>query len=123
MRPTASTARGIGASLSGIGACASHCSTSDMTAARDGVSFAKHHDMIDALPSDRTDQPLRISVLPRRSRRDRSISDAHGANTPKEHLAIGSITVMDKIAWSLVPSVGPDQLPGDPFRGRKRCGA
>src|SRR5215207_2833917 len=87
------------------------------------VPFAKHDNMINALPSDRTDQPFRISVLPRRSGRGRSISDAHGANTPKQHLAIRSVAVMDKIARSLVPSAGLDQLPGDPFRGRMCRGA
>src|SRR5215204_7156277 len=77
--------------------------------------------MIDALPSDRTDQPFRVSVLPRRSGRGRAIANAHGANTPKQHLAIRSIAVMDEIAWSPVPSQGLDQLPGDPFRGRMHC--
>jgi hypothetical protein len=87
------------------------------------VPFTKYHDMIDALPSDRTDQPFRVSVLPRRSGRGRLISNANGANTPKKHLAIRSIAVMDEIARSPVPSAGLDQLPGDPFRGRMRCGA
>src|SRR5262249_356819 len=79
--------------------------------------------MIDALPSDRTDQPFRISVLPGRSRCGRSISDAHGANTPKEHLAIAAIAVVDEVAWGLVPAAGLGQLPRDPFRGRMGCGA
>jgi hypothetical protein len=55
-----------------------------MTAARDGgvVHQAQRHDRY--TPSDRTNKPFRISVLPWRSGRGRSISDAHGANTPKE---------------------------------------
>ena len=86
------------------------------------VSFTKHNDVIDTLPSDRTNQPFRISVLPWRSGRCRSISDAHGANTPKEHLAIGSIAIMDQVVRSLLPSAGLDQLPGNPFRSRMCCG-
>jgi hypothetical protein len=49
-------------------------------------------------------------------------SDAHGANTPKEHLAIGSIAIMDQVVRSLLPSAGLDQLAGNPFRGRMCCG-
>jgi hypothetical protein len=113
----ASTARGIGASLPRIGACASHCST-EVTE----VPFTEHDDVIDTLSSDRTSQPFRISVLPRRSGRGRSISDAPGANTPKEHLAIGSIAIMDQVVRSLLPSAGLDQLAGNSFRGRVCCG-
>ena len=81
------------------------------------VSFAKDNHMVNALPPDRPDQPLRISVLPRRPRGYRSISDSHGANTPNKWLTIGSVAIADEITGSLVPSAGLDQLLGDPFRG------
>src|SRR4051812_47468582 len=77
--------------------------------------------MIDTLPSDRTNQPFRISVLPRRSGRGRSISDAHGANTPKEYLAIGPIAVTHQVFWTRLPSAGFSELPCNPFRGRIPC--
>jgi hypothetical protein len=50
------------------------------------------------------------------------MSDAHGANTLTEHLAIRSIAIMDQVARSLLPTTGLDQLPGNPFCGRMCCG-
>ena len=87
------------------------------------VPFAKDNHVINAFPPDRPDQPLRISVLPRRPRGYRSIADAHGANTPNKYLTIGSIAVTDEITRSLVPSAGLDQLLGNPLRGWMRRGA
>ena len=40
------------------------------------VLFA-YHDMINALPADRTDQPFSITVLPWGARRGRPIANAH----------------------------------------------
>ncbi len=44
------------------------------------MPFAKDNDVVEALTSDGADQPLRISILPGRMRRDRSVANAHGAN-------------------------------------------
>jgi hypothetical protein len=86
------------------------------------MALAKDDHVVNAFPPDRPDQPLRISVLPRRPRGCGSIADAHGANTSDEYLTIGSITVTDEIAWSLVPSTGLSELPSDPLRGWMRRG-
>ena len=48
---------------------------------------AKDNHVVDAFSPDRTDQPLRISVLPRRPRGCGAIADAHGTNTSDEYLA------------------------------------
>ena len=86
------------------------------------MPFAKDNHVVDAFPPDRPNQPLRLSVLPRRPRGYRPISDAHGANTPNKWLTIGSVAVTDEITGSLVPSAGLSELPGDPFRGWMRGG-
>jgi hypothetical protein len=52
-----------------------------------GVLLAEHHDMVKALPSDRADEPLRMSILPWGSRCDRLIPDAHRTKTPDEKIA------------------------------------
>jgi hypothetical protein len=39
--------------------------------------LAKHKDMVKAIPPDRSDKPLRASVLPWRSRRNGPIPNAH----------------------------------------------
>jgi hypothetical protein len=44
------------------------------------MSFAEHNNMVETIPSDRTDEPLRRSVLPWRSCRDRPIPYAHCAS-------------------------------------------
>src|SRR5208337_882684 len=46
------------------------------------VGFAEHHEVIQALAPNRADQPLDVSVLPRRARRNRMIADAHRPNAP-----------------------------------------
>jgi hypothetical protein len=43
------------------------------------TALANDDDVIKTFLSDRADQPLRISVLPRRPRRDRSVANAHGS--------------------------------------------
>ena len=44
------------------------------------VIFAEHHDVVEALASDRSDQPSDMAVLPRRARRDRPVANTHGEN-------------------------------------------
>src|SRR6266571_3399172 len=84
------------------------------------VPLPKHDDMVNAFPPDRTDQPFGIGILPRRSRRGRSISDAHRANAPSEDLAIGTIPVVDEVLWSPLPTACLSELTSDPLGGRMR---
>jgi Integrase core domain len=60
-------------------------------------------DVIKTFPSDRADQPLRISVLPRRPRRDGSVANAHGPNAPDEGSAIRAVAVA---GWTTCSSSG-----------------
>ena len=53
------------------------------------VPLSKHNEMVNALPPDRAAPPLRICVLPWRSRRNRSVTDAHRADTSNEYFAVG----------------------------------
>src|SRR5215471_18722552 len=68
------------------------------------MALANDDDVIKTFPSDRADQPLRISVLPRRPRRDRSVANAHGPDAPDEGSAIRAVAVVDQVAWRLVPA-------------------
>ncbi len=52
------------------------------------VRFAQHHDMIQALSPDRTDEPFDVPILPGRSRRRWSVPDAHGSKTSRYDMAI-----------------------------------
>ena len=100
MRPTVWMARETGASVPARLIVVIQIRPQQMTE----MALAKDNHGVDAFPPDRPDQPLRISVLPRRPRGCGAIADAHGMNTSDEYLAIGPIAVTDEIVWSLVPS-------------------
>src|ERR1700730_13956531 len=82
--------------------------------------LAKHNKMVKAIPPDRSDKPLRTSVLPRRSWCDRPISDTHGSKSAENALAIGAIPIANDISRSLLPPVCLGQLTGNPFGARMR---
>jgi hypothetical protein len=44
------------------------------------MAFVEHHDMIEALPADRADQPFGVGVLPGSTRRRRAVSNTDGSN-------------------------------------------
>src|SRR4051794_25232456 len=84
------------------------------------MSLAEHHHVVETLASYRADQPFGMAVLPRRTRRGRSISNPDGANTPRKHLAINPIAVANEIGRRIFPPDGLSHLLGDPF-GRRMC--
>src|SRR6201981_3524822 len=87
------------------------------------VSIAEHNNVVKAFPSDRTDQPFSISILPRRARRRRSIANAHRSKPSDEDLTIGTVAVTNEIAGSLSPAAAFRDLICDPICGRMRCDA
>ncbi|MDT4947187.1 MAG: hypothetical protein QOH14_3920 [Pseudonocardiales bacterium] len=74
--------------------------------------------MIQALPPDRADQPLRVSILPGRPRRRWSIADAHGSETSRYGVTIRGVSVADEVSGRLLPREGLGDLPGDPVSRR-----
>src|SRR5260370_5507246 len=85
------------------------------------VSLAEHNNVVKALPSDRTDQPFGISVLPWGVRRSRPVTNAHCSNSSDEDLTIYPIPVTDHVAGSLFPTACFRDLICDPLCGRVRC--
>ena len=79
------------------------------------MPLAEHNNMVKAIPSNRTDEPLRISVLPWRPWRDRSISYAHCAEPFEDDIAIDAISIANDVPWRLLPTVSLGQLTGDPI--------
>src|SRR5262249_1236895 len=84
------------------------------------VPLAKHNDMVKAIPPDRSDEPLRTPVLPRRPNCNRPITDTHRSQPAENGLAIDPITVANDVARRPLPSVCLGQLASNPFRGRMR---
>src|SRR5437764_8154393 len=57
------------------------------------MAFAEHKDMVETIPPDRTDEPLRISILPWRPCRARTIPYAHCSKTPDDDITVDAIPV------------------------------
>ena len=69
------------------------------------MPFAEHNNMVKTIPSDRTDQPLCISVLPWRARRNRPVPYAHCSKPLDDDIAIDAIPIADDVSWRLLPAV------------------
>src|SRR5207247_2428964 len=67
------------------------------------VPFPQHHDMVEALASDRANQPFDMTVLPRRVWRDRPVANAHGSQPSGDRGAIRGVAVTDEVARCLIP--------------------
>src|ERR1700680_1914086 len=87
------------------------------------VPLSEHNNVVKAFPSDRTDQPFGISILPRGARRRRSIADAYRSESADKDLTIGPVPVTNEIAGSLFPATCFRELICDPFCGWMRCDA
>src|SRR5258708_34834459 len=80
------------------------------------ASLAEHNNVVKALPSDRTDQPFGISVLPWGARRCRPVTHAHRSKSSDEDLTICPIPVTDQGAVSQLPTACSRDRNCDPFR-------
>jgi len=85
------------------------------------MPFAEHNNMVKTIPSDRTDESLRISVLPWRPRRNRSIPYTHCSKPLDDDIAIDAIPIANDILRRLLPAVRFGQLTGNPM-GARTCG-
>src|SRR5213079_1728824 len=77
--------------------------------------------MVDALASDRSDQPFGEAVLPRRAWGDGLVADAHGAQSVRDGSAIDAIPTTDQVTRRLSPRECFGDLACDPVRGRMGC--
>src|SRR5438093_829297 len=77
--------------------------------------------MVDALASDRSDQPFGEAVLPRRAWGDGLVVNAHGAQSVRHGSAIDAIPITDQVARRLSPRECFGDLACDPVRGRMGC--
>src|SRR5258706_1539576 len=87
------------------------------------VQLSEHNNVVKAFPSDRTDQPFGISILPRGAWRRWSVANAHRSKSPDEDNAIGPIAIANQIVGSPFPAESFRNLICNPFCGRMRCDA
>jgi hypothetical protein len=81
------------------------------------MAFAENDHMVKAFTSDRTDEPLCISILPRHSGRDPPVPNAHRPDTLNEAGAINAVPIADHIVRPSSPKRF-GQLLCDPFGSR-----
>src|SRR6476660_3280199 len=84
------------------------------------MPLAENNDMVKAIPSNRTDEPLRMSVLPWRSWCDRPVPNAHRANPTDKDIAIDTIPIANDILRRLLPAVCLGELTRNPLGARMR---
>src|ERR1700674_3069348 len=75
-----------------------------------------HDDVVQALPPNRSDQPLGVRILPRRLRRGRDFPNPKPSCRFLKFLSIDTVAVAKQIAGRTVPREGFQELPGRPFR-------
>jgi hypothetical protein len=80
--------------------------------------LAKYDDMVKAVPSDRTDKPFTISVLPWRPWRGWTISNAHRPKSPDDDIAISAISVANDVSRRFLPAECLSELTSDPIGPR-----
>src|SRR6202011_3684509 len=68
------------------------------------MAFAEHHDMIEAFPADRADQPFFVCVLPGSTRRRRAVSNADRSNAADKYLSVCTIAIPDQVSRDLLPA-------------------
>src|SRR5580704_7190838 len=79
------------------------------------MPFAKNNNMVEALTSDGADWPLHISILPRRTGRDRPIPNAHGTNAPDEVAPVDTVAIPHHVPRGIAPADGLGKLSRDPL--------
>src|SRR4051794_9607369 len=82
------------------------------------VSLPEHSDVVEALPSDRANQPLRVAILPGGAWRCWTIANTERTKAAKESVAIAGIPVADQVARCRLPAARFRELIGDPLGGR-----
>ena len=81
------------------------------------VSLAEDEHMIQALPADRADEPLRERVLPRAPRRRENLVDAYALHAAPKWLTVDAIAVAEEIGRCRLVGEGVDDLLTGPDSG------
>jgi hypothetical protein len=79
------------------------------------VPLAEHDNVVKTFPTNRTDRPFTIPVLPRRSRGGRPIPNAHRPKAADEDVTVDGVAVTDDVSRFYFPTVGLGELARNPF--------
>jgi hypothetical protein len=81
------------------------------------VPFTEDENVIQTLPSDRTDEALREGILPWAVRGREDFLDPQALHTAPKRLAVDLVAIVEEIGWSGVVREGVHDLLGGPVRG------
>src|SRR6476659_5498649 len=79
------------------------------------MPLANYDHVIQAFPFERADQSFGIAVLPRRSRRCRSVANAHRSSASGKCLCVDAVPITNQIGRHGLPAAGLRDLASDPF--------
>ncbi len=79
------------------------------------MPFIQHYDVIEALPSYRTDDAFTVRALPGRMWCDRNFFDSHVFHAVLEIVAVDAVTIMDEKTRLFFVRKSVDDLLGRPF--------
>ena len=82
------------------------------------VRFAEHDEVVERLAPDRSDEPLNVAVLPRRTRCDRVVANPRCSNAAGVHRTECAVAVADQVAQRFLPGKRVSYLARDPLGGR-----
>jgi hypothetical protein len=121
MLPKVWMARGRARPWPATGVFGCRCSTAGRAQHTMQMLLAEDDHMIKALASDRADRSFGIAVLPWRSRRCRSVANAHRSDAARKCLSVDPVSVPDEVLRRALPTTCLRDLLGDPFGSRMRC--
>ena len=82
------------------------------------VPLAEDDDMIKTFPSDRANQPFRMSILPWRLGRGWPVANVHSPKPLAETFLVNPVAIADDVPRWAFPAAGFGELPGHPFGPR-----
>ena len=85
------------------------------------LRLAEDYDMIGAFAPDRSDQPFSKAILPRCACCDGLVTNAHGAQLPRDDIAVDAVPIANQVARSIIPGERRRYLTRNPFCRRMCC--
>ncbi len=79
------------------------------------MPFVDRNDMVQALSPDASDHSLRVTILPRASRRRPNLLNAHSFDLIVKPMTVNPISISNQISWRRVVRKGFDDLLSGPF--------
>ena len=80
----------------------------------DQMLLSEHDDVIEALATDRADQALGVSVLPRRPWGRQHFRDSETGNPSANDISVNAVAISDKESWCFIEGKGFGKLLGRP---------